>query len=56
MEKIVLVKNDKLDEVNEMLSEGWKVKSLKPVSEIVSCGADDIDTGSIFAYVVLEKD
>ncbi len=56
MEKIVLVQNDRLDEVNEMLEQGWKVKSLKPISEIVSCGADDIDKGSIFAYIVLEKD
>jgi hypothetical protein len=43
MEKIVLVKNDKLEEVNKLLEEGWSVKFIQ------TCGID------IYAYIALEK-
>jgi len=46
MQKIMLVQYNDLDEVNEELSEGWKVLSVNQITASV---------GPITVYVVLEK-
>ena len=40
MEKVVFVRDDKLDEVNDLLSKGWTVKMIRAVG-----------TGGEFSYV-----
>ena len=66
MEKIFWVKNGDLDEVNNWLQKGGKVKMIKAVSETISaygyaggetdaCGSDYCE-GDIYAYIVVEFD
>ncbi len=69
MEKVVLVKNDNVKEVNALLSQGWKVKLIQPCAQVVSAYAygyaggesgfanhsSGHHKGDIYAYVVLEK-
>lgn len=64
MERIFLVKNGNLDEVNRWLQKGGRVKAITPIAEpIVAYGyaggrsdfsGDGNFTGDIYAYVVLE--
>lgn len=65
MEQVFLVKNGNLAEVNNWLQKGGRVKSIHPVSEIVSAygyagGRDEYTNGqgsyvgNIYAYVVIE--
>lgn len=57
MEKIMFVKNGNLDEVNNLLAKGWKVKFIqrliKPM-EIYEADAGDCKK-DIYSYVVIEK-
>lgn len=46
MEKVVLVNGGKLEEVNDMLKEGWKIKIIESTSSDGYCSA----------YFVLEKE
>ncbi len=56
MQRIFFIKNGKLDKINDLLYEGWTVKIVQPVSEIVSAGGEgNYTTGDVFAYIVLEK-
>lgn len=64
MERIFLVKNGELSEVNEWLKKGGKVKSIHAVSETISsygyAGGETYANengnyvGHIYAYVVIE--
>ena len=56
MEKVFFVENDNLDEVNDELSKGGKVKFICPVAESVSIGGETAHniTGDTYAYVVIE--
>ena len=72
MEKLFLVKNDDLSEVNEWLQKGGRVKHISSVAECISAygysahgayyvGYDHDEkkgsyVGDIFAYVVIEFD
>lgn len=49
MQKIVYVFSDELDEVNEMLADGWIVKDMKPVPS-----TEDASHSS-YCYILLEK-
>ena len=56
MEKIILVKQETLYDVNKELEEGWTVKMITPVTQTISAGsAGWIEKGMYGAYVVLEK-
>lgn len=60
MEKIFFVVNNNLDEVNNELSKGGRLKLICPIAESVSiAGKGDAYTtdevvGDVFAYVVIE--
>ena len=49
-EKIILIKEKDLYDVNNLLSDGWKVKMITPFTETVSVGREGFG-----AYVVLER-
>ena len=49
-EKIVLIYEGDLWNVNNLLSDGWKVKMIAPIVETASAGR-----GRYGAYVVLER-
>lgn len=57
MQKILMVKNGELEEINNLLEEGWNVKIIKMCSESVSVGGQSSSEmyGDIYAYIVLEK-
>lgn len=64
MERVFLVKNGNLEEVNRWLQKGGRVKAITPVAEPIAAygfagGHSSMDsygsyTGNIYAYVVLE--
>jgi len=58
MEKIVFVKGNNLDAVNEDLSTGWKVKAINACSGAASIGGQSVNSENVksFAYIVLEKE
>ena len=49
-EKVILIHEGDLWNVNNLLSDGWKVKMITPIVETASAGR-----GSYGAYVVLER-
>lgn len=69
MERILFVQNGELDEVNKLLSEGWKVKNIQCCGEPVSAygygyaggesgrydSEDGHYCGDICAYIVIQK-
>ena len=70
MEKVFLIKNGELGEINKLLENGAKVKMIQPVSEYISaygypasnskisCNDNEEKhgnyVGNIFAYIVIE--
>ena len=66
MERIFFIKNGDLEEINELLAKGAKVKMIKPVCETITsygCAGGETSAynhdwyvGKIYAYVVLEFD
>lgn len=61
MEKIKLIIDGALREVNDELKNGWKIKFISAVADSVSVavpsnGCSREKSGKIYAYVVLEKD
>ena len=64
MEKIVTFYNDKTEELNLLLEEGYTVKSITSTSEFVACStgssssgyvSSQTNTGRILTIVILEK-
>lgn len=57
MQKIVCVKENYIDAVNQDLSNGWSVKMITPYNQPVSRGEGyTSDYGVYGAYIVLEKE
>lgn len=52
-EKVILVKNDKLEEVNRLASQGWSVKMITPPCS--SNSGRDLKT-DVYTYVVLRRE
>ena len=53
MQRMVLVENKYVYEINTLLEQGWKVVSVTPIIKCVSSGHDISCYG---AYVVIEKE
>lgn len=63
MEKVFLVRNNELEEINRILSKGGSIKMIQPVTEMVSsygyAGGETSYSdaghvsGNIFAYIVV---
>lgn len=58
MEKMIYVKNIDVNEVNDYLEKGWKVKLITSVAQNIALGGKGFgpDRGLYGAYVVLEKE
>ena len=63
MQRMLLVKNDELDEVNMFLSKGAKIVGIYPVAEAIDVNSNyggrpnglQIYAGNVYAYVVIEE-
>lgn len=61
MQRIELVKNGNLEQINKLLSEGYIVKNITPIAETVAIDGvlrttmGQTTKGNIYAYIVLEK-
>lgn len=56
MEKVILIKEETLYEVNRNLENGWTVKMIVPMCQPVATGAAGwSEKGKYGAYVVLKK-
>lgn len=56
MEKVFFVENEDLEEVNEALAKGGKVKMISTVSESAAVGGQSAYSlsGDVLAYIVVE--
>ena len=53
MQKLILIQNDETSELDYYLSQGWRIKDFKPVSESV-IGTISCMRSPVYVYVLIE--